>query len=151
MCWPSSNSSWTPSSSRSPDVRWLRALEAAVELTRASLELRLRPASRTFALLGEPRTDGVPDELVGIARFQEAERVGRAVARVARMLPWHPTCLRQALAVQRLLRRRKIACRLHLGVTHPSIGTAHAWVTVEGRPVVGRAGIESLVPLSAFR
>jgi hypothetical protein len=131
-------------------VRWLRALEAAVQLTRASFELRLRPTSRTIALLGEHRTDGRPDEVVGVAKLREAERAGRAVARVSRVLPWHPTCLRQALAVQRMLRRRKIACRLHLGVTHPSIGTAHAWVTVEDRPVVGRAGVESLMPLAAF-
>jgi hypothetical protein len=131
-------------------VRLLLAVEAAAQLTRASLELRLRRASRTIALLGEPRTYGVPDELVGTAKLREAERVGRAVARVAGVLPWHPTCLRQALAVQRMLRRRKIPCRLHLGVTHPSVGTAHAWVTVEGRPVVGRAGLEALVPLAAF-
>ena len=126
-----------------------------MQLTRASLELRLRPASRTIALLGEHQTHGRPDEVVGAAKLREAERVGRAVARVARVLPWHPTCLRQALAVQRMLRRRQIACRLHLGVTHPSVthtsgGTAHAWVTVEDHPVVGRAGVESLVPLAAF-
>jgi Transglutaminase-like superfamily len=131
-------------------VRWLRAVEAAVQLTRASLELRLRPASRTIALLGEHQPDARPDEVVGVAAMREAERVGRAVARVSGVLPWHPTCLRQALAAQRMLRRRKIACRLHLGVTHPRIGTAHAWVTVGDRAVVGRAGIESLVPLAAF-
>jgi hypothetical protein len=131
-------------------VRWLRALEAAVELTRASLELRLRPASRTIALLGERRTDSRLDEAVGEARLREAERVGRAVERVARALPWHPTCLRQALAAQRMLRRRRIACRLQVGVTAPSTGTAHAWVTVEDHAVVGRAGLESLVPLAAF-
>jgi hypothetical protein len=130
-------------------VRWLRALEAAVQLTRASLELRLRPASRTIALLGEHQPDARPDA-VGVAELREAERVGRAVARVARALPWDSTCLRQALAVQRMLRRRKIACRLHLGVTHPSVGTAHAWVTVGDRVVIGRAGVESLVPLAAF-
>jgi len=121
-----------------------------VELTRASLELRLRPASRTIALLGEHQADGRPGEVVGLAKLREAERVGRAVARVAGVLPWHPTCLRQALAVQRMLRRRQIACRLHLGVTQPSIGTAHAWVTVEDRPVVGQAGVETMVPLAAF-
>jgi Transglutaminase-like superfamily len=131
-------------------VRWLRALEAAVQLTRASLELRLRPASHTVALLGEHQTDARRDDVVGVAKLGEAEQVGRAVARVAHVLPWHPTCLRQALAVQRMLRRRKIACRLHLGVTHPSTGTAHAWVTVEDRAVVGRAGLDSHVPLAAF-
>jgi transglutaminase superfamily protein len=131
-------------------MRWLRGLEAAVQLTRASLELRLRPASRTVALLGELEAPGAPDEAVGAAKLREAQRVGSAVSRVARLLPWHPTCLRQALATQRMLRRRQIACRLHLGVTHPSVGTAHAWVTVEDRAVVGRSGLDCLVPLAAF-
>jgi hypothetical protein len=131
-------------------VRWLRALDAALQLTRASLELRLLPASRTVALLGEHQPEARRDHVVGVAKLREAEQVGRAVARVAQVLPWRPTCLRQALAVQRMLRRRKIACRLHLGVTHPSTGTAHAWVTVEDRPVVGQAGLDSQVPLAAF-
>ena len=131
-------------------MRWLRALEAAGELTRASLELRVLPSARTVALLGVLQTDDGPDPRVGAERLREARRVGGTVARVAGLLPWHPTCLRQALAVQRMLGRRNIASRLHLGVTHPAVGTAHAWVTVEDQPVVGRSGLECLVPLAAF-
>ena len=131
-------------------MRWLRALEGAFELIRATLELRLRAASRAVALLGELQADGAPDDSVAATKLREAERVGGTVAHLARVLPWHPTCLRQALAVQRMLRRRKIPCRLHLGVTHPSVGTAHAWVTVAGQPVVGSGGIDQLVPLAAF-
>jgi hypothetical protein len=126
-----------------------RTLEAVAQLTRASLELRLLPSTRTAGLLGTVRNvdddaSGGPDGMY------EAERVGRAVAGAARRLPWRPTCLRQALAVQRMLRRRGIAGRLHLGVTSPSEGTAHAWVTVDGHPVVGRPGLERYVPLATF-
>lgn len=128
------------------------ALEAAVELTRASLELRLLPAARTTALLGALQT-GEPVEQVerlGAARRREAERVGHSVTAVAWRLPWRPTCLRQALAVQRMLRRRGISARLHLGVASANVSTAHAWVTVDGRPVVGRRGIERFPALAAF-
>jgi hypothetical protein len=51
-------------------VRWLRASEAAVQLTRASLELRLRPASHTVALLGEHQTDARRDDVVSVAKLR---------------------------------------------------------------------------------
>lgn len=130
-----------------PDRR--RALEAGVQLARASLELAMVRSTRTVELLGE-RPTGDCTEQVGPVGQREAERLGRMVAAVARRLPWHPTCLRQALAVQRMLRRRGIASRLHLGVAGAGVSAAHAWVTVEGRAVVGRRGIERFVPIAAF-
>jgi Transglutaminase-like superfamily len=30
------------------------------------------------------------------------------------------------------------------------VSAAHAWVTVDGRPVIGRRGIERFVPIAAF-
>ncbi len=124
------------------------AVEATAQLTRATLELRLVPRARTVGLLGGLQTGEQPP--AGAAQLREAERVGRIVAGVARRLPWHPTCLRQALAVQRMLRRRGIAGRLHLGVTGATEAAAHAWVTVDGHPVVGRPGLERFVALAAF-
>ena len=129
-------------------ARWGRAVEAATELVRATLVLRLHPASHTVRLLGQVR-DAAQKEPVRADQLVEARRVGHIVDRVARVLPWRPTCLRQALAAQRMLRRRSIPCRLHLGVDRPG-GTAHAWVTVQDVPVVGRAGIERVVALAAF-
>ncbi len=127
-----------------------RALEAVADLTRASLELRLAPRRRTLARLGTLDADEA-EERVTPAQLQEAESVGAAVARVARAVPWHPTCLRQALAVQRMLRRRGVANRLHLGVAGGPAIEAHAWVTVQGQPVVGTRGLERYVPLAAFK
>jgi hypothetical protein len=133
---------------RLPAADRRRAATAAFELTRATVELRVYPRDRTVGLLGVVRngTDGP----VAAAGLREAERIGAIVERVAARLPWHPTCLRQAVAVQRMLRRRGIPSRLHLGVTNPSEGAAHAWVTVDGQPVVGGRGIERFVPLAAF-
>src|SRR5687767_10699228 len=131
-------------------MRAVRVLEAALELSRASLDLRLRPSRRTGGLLGAVQRPQQADRPVSASQLREAQRVGGTVTRVARLLPWRPTCLRQALAVQRMLRRRDISCRLRLGVTHPSIGTAHAWVTVADQPVVGRSGLERVTPLASF-
>jgi hypothetical protein len=132
-----------------PQADRIRHLEAIAQLTRASLELRLKPSRRTVALLGSVQRE---PETVSVDRSQleEAVLVGQAIARDARRLPWHPTCLRQALAAQRMLKRRGIASRLHLGVTSMSEGAAHAWVTVNGRPILGGQGLERYVPLAAF-
>jgi hypothetical protein len=134
---------------RLPAIDRRRKLEAAVELTRASLELRLVPSSRTASLLGTLQgADG--RQAVSSDELREAGRVGLVVAAAARRLPWRPTCLRQALAVRRMLRRRGIGARLHIGVTDASVGEAHAWVTVDGNPVIGRPGLERFVPIAAF-
>jgi Transglutaminase-like superfamily len=134
---------------RSPPSDRRRALEATAELTRASLEIRLLPRKRTVRLLGAVRP-GDTEEHAGPDALREATRVGDTAALVAARLPWHPTCLRQALAVQRMLRRRAIPSRLHLGVTSPTEATAHAWVTVDGQAVVGGSGVERVVQLAAF-
>jgi hypothetical protein len=125
------------------------AVEAALQLTRASLELRLAPRRRVVGLLGT--ADGDPtEEAVYAERTRQATQVGRMVTRIGDRLPWHPGCLRQALAVQRMLHRRAISSRLHLGVTGTRDASAHAWVTVGGQPVVGARGRERYVPLAAF-
>jgi hypothetical protein len=128
--------------------RWLR-IEAVVQLTRASVELRLLPSPRIARLHGAQQPVRADEHVPG-DRSVEAARIGRTVAGVSRRLPWHPTCLRQALAARRMLRRRGIACTLHLGVANASLIEAHAWVTVDGEPVVGRPGLERFVPLVAF-
>jgi Transglutaminase-like superfamily len=126
-----------------------RAVEAAVELTRASVVMRVLPSRRTAGLLGSPHSTR-PDVQVAPEKLDAAVRVGVTVARVASRLPWHPTCLRQAVAAQRMLRRRGIPCSLHLGVTGVREAKAHAWVTVDGKPIVGQAGLEQFIPLAAF-
>jgi hypothetical protein len=86
---------------------------------------------------------------VTATQLAEARRVAFAVARAADRLPWHPTCLRQAVALQRMLRRRGIACRLEIGMSTSS-REAHAWVTVHGQTVIGHRAPGSLVSLAGF-
>lgn len=122
-------------------------LEAGVALTRATLALRRVPEDQVASLLGTP-SPPTPDPPAGPG--PEARRVGRAVIRAAGLLPWHPTCLPQALAAQRMLRRRGIAHEGHLGVTKAEPFEAHAWVTVRGTPVVG-GPIHHATRLASFR
>lgn len=109
------------------------ALETVAYLSAASLAVRVASERRITRLLGVPvaRTDPI-----GPPGFQ-APRVARAVTLVARWLPWHPTCLPQAITTRWMLRRRGIDCEAHLGIVSTSPFKAHAWVTVRGAVVQG--------------
>jgi hypothetical protein len=125
------------------------AIESAVALTLASAFVATRSQSKTTRLLGhaqpvekesEPRRPPVP---------VDALRIGRAIERTAAVLPWHPLCLPTAVATVWLLRRRRIPCEAHLGITATAPPLAHAWVTVHGTVVQGGDTAE-ITELAAF-
>jgi hypothetical protein len=124
------------------------AAEAVCTLTVASVRLHWRPQSETSALLGDARPAAPPLAPTAGASL-EAIRVGRAVERVAAVLPWHPVCLPRAVAVTSMLRRRRIECRAHLGVRGDKPPEAHAWVTVGGVVVQG-APLDGVTELASF-
>lgn len=110
------------------------AAEAGLFLMLASVAKRVLPASRATRLLGSVAAPSSGDPLPPAG---EALLVGRAVDRVAQLLPWRPACLPQALATRAMLRRRGIDCVSHLGVVQTDPFRAHAWVTVNGSVVQG--------------
>jgi len=124
------------------------AAEASLWLTLAALVFTLLPSSRTIGLLGCRRHGGVlappsPGVLL------QAARIGRAVELVAGLLPWHPVCLSQAVAVRVMLRCRGIACETHLGMIGTDPARAHAWVTIDGVVLQGAID-EPITPLASF-
>lgn len=124
------------------------AVEAAITLTVASVRLRWRPQSETSGLLGDARPPS-PASAPAAGASSEAIRIGRAVERMATVLPWHPVCLPRAVAATSMLRRRRIECRAHLGVRGEKPPEAHAWVTVGGVVVQG-APIDGVTELASF-
>jgi Transglutaminase-like superfamily len=62
--------------------------------------------------------------------------VSSAVSSAARFVP-AATCLPQALAVERMLLRRGIACNVEIGVSVENGFAAHAWVVSGGATVHG--------------
>lgn len=119
------------------DGRWRLAVEASVALALASVAVRLVPDSRTARLLGTPVPAQAGEHPRAPAARAEAQRVGRAVAGVARVLPWRPVCLPQAIATRAMLRRRSIPATCHLGMLPGTPRAAHAWVSVDGVVVQG--------------
>ena len=76
--------------------------------------------------------------------------VGGMVRRVARHLPFEAACLPQAMAAQWMLRRRHVVSRLVFGIRRVARNgkTAyHAWLTVDGQPVIGGRNAGAFTPL----
>ncbi|WP_448192473.1 lasso peptide biosynthesis B2 protein [Azospirillum sp. sgz301742] len=130
-------------------------LEAVVWLAAASLALRLVPFRRLAPLLGpvrpsSPADDGPdPDE----AQERQARRVGAAVARATRFLPWEALCLPQAMAAKAMLARRGLRTTLHLGAMPDQEKgglSAHAWLMLGPLTVTGGATRPGYAELARF-
>ena len=84
------------------------------------------------------------------ATLDAARRVRWAVESAARVLPWHPVCLPQALAAKAMLGRRGIESTLYLGVDVTRELDAHAWVRVADVIVTGGPRDERFSVVSTF-
>lgn len=121
-------------------------IEAALALGLSSLLIRTIGFSRIARRLGRHMAEGPTS--ADPESMSDAARVRWAVDTAARVLPWKPVCLPQAIAATLMLRRRNIASTLYLGVDPTRSLDAHAWVrvgevTVTGGPVDQRFAVVS--------
>jgi Transglutaminase-like superfamily len=70
------------------------------------------------------------------ARVSLGLRSGRAVVRVLRLLPTDSRCLMRSLVLTRMLARRGVYATVVIGVRPGHSFAAHAWVEVDGHPVL---------------
>jgi Transglutaminase-like superfamily len=70
------------------------------------------------------------------------ERLARATARALGPLPGDTRCLMQSLTLTTLLARRGVESKLVIGVRPGEAFGAHAWVELEGRPLLASGGHE---------
>ena len=70
----------------------------------------------------------------------DAGRLARGTMRVLRHLPGDTRCLTQALVLSALLARRGVPSHVVIAVRDPRHFGAHAWVEVEGRPLLVPSG-----------
>ncbi|MGE5477120.1 MAG: lasso peptide biosynthesis B2 protein [Bacteroidales bacterium] len=141
--------------------RWswrLLVIEALACLALASVLLRLLPFRRLAPWLGPVSPAGAPSPHCepDDAQRKQALRVGAAVRRAARLLPWPVLCLPEAMAAKAMLARRGLRATLHLGA-HPGGGVAaeaglhaHAWLLLGSVEVTGGAERRAFVELARF-
>ncbi len=110
------------------DGLWLAS--AAMRLTAARASLVLRPGR---ALTRKPSRQRMSFWLRATPL-----QLARAVQRASRHLPFRPTCLEQALALDRLLGSAGLERTLVIGVRR--VGNAldaHAWIERDGHALIG--------------
>jgi len=124
-------------------------LEALFWLALVRLHMATRPFQKTLALHrrleGKAPPDPGPDP-------ELPARVEHAVERAARLLPG-THCLPQALAGRILLARRGIPCDLRIGVAGRGEEglSAHAWLEMDGRAILGARAGQTFTPLENGR
>ncbi len=69
-------------------------------------------------------------------RVRQGVGVGRAVVKVLRVLPTDGRCLMRSLVVTAMLARRGVFAKVVIGVRPDPTFAAHAWVEVDGQPVL---------------
>lgn len=119
--------------------------EAAIMLMLARLAVRFVPAARLFRWAGRP--------MKKVCRFagDDAKWVAWAIEYTANRPGMDTQCLPRALAAHAMLRRRGIASRLCLGVAREGCDvTAHAWIEIGGRILIGGEGSNGFTLLAAF-
>jgi hypothetical protein len=109
------------------------AAEIVLAYGRARRSLRREPIERVVAGL---RAGGPEPGRAAAEALPEAMRLARAVVRTMVFLPGDTRCLRRSLVLTRLLARRGIPSRLVIGArTRPQF-LAHAWVELDGVPIL---------------
>jgi hypothetical protein len=121
-------------------------VEAALLLLRARVQLAILPFSKVVVTHPGQTPYG---SLCGV---EQIPRVGWAVETAARFSPLTLTCLPQALAAWWMLQARGHPARLIYGVSNDGKTgfSAHAWVEVDGIPVVGGAAARGYTVLTSF-
>jgi hypothetical protein len=121
-----------------------RAAEAVTLLALAGIATRLLPFRWTVAAVGRLGSGGSPRE--------DAREIAQTMEACANRLPWRSVCFQRGLAAHVMLRRRGLPSVLHYGVEQsPERGlSAHVWVSVGGRVLVGAGGLAGHVCLARF-
>ena len=88
------------------------------------------------------------------AHLETARLIGQAIRSAASNTPWKSVCLPQAVVGQWMLKRRRIAATLYLGVTKAEDITeqhaAHAWLRCGNHILTGAAGYRVFTVVVSF-
>jgi hypothetical protein len=127
------------------------AAEASWWLLVAWLLLDVLPGNRYLRLL-PPKRSPEPQQPPGATPIAlEARAVSQVVDFLSQRLPVRSVCFHRAIAVDRMLRRRRIAHVMHYGVLRENGALkAHVWVTSAGVGVIGLAEAAPYTEIAQF-
>jgi hypothetical protein len=129
-----------------------RVLEAMAVLVLARAAVRTIPLRRLAWLTGPVSQGDASHQSTERSGDPRVRLVAASLRRGAARLPWHSGCLVRALAGGAMLRRRRIASTLVVGVARDAAGLrAHAWLVADGGTVCGGREAVDFRPIAAFR
>jgi hypothetical protein len=127
--------------------------EAALCLALARLSVLSIPFRHLSRRLGTHGRES-PAAALAVPTVRIVSDVGWSLRATSRRLPWRCACLEQGIAAKMMLRRRRIANTLYLGVAREgeagSPATAHAWLRSGHSVVTGAAGRERFTVVATF-
>ena len=128
--------------------QWLLLAEGFCSLGAAWIALRLVPFRRLASGRGDSGTESAAD--THTAR-RPVDGISWAVQAAGRRTPWKTTCLVQALAARRMLRRRGRTSTIYFGLTKDEAGEleAHAWLRCGTKVLTGSRGRRRYTVVSA--
>ena len=128
--------------------------EAVIRLALARLSLVFVPFNVLAARLGAvvpPAGDTSVAPPMPAAQQELVHKVGWAVTRAARYIPFRAVCLPQAIAAKAMLSGRGVASVMHFGVAKtPTELKAHAWLDAGQIEVTGYPVEASFVEVARF-
>jgi hypothetical protein len=130
----------------------LLLLEAFALLGVARLTVLILPFKWLAFSLGRRMNES--GTLISASDLQHARMVGQAIRSAAHNTPWKNVCLPRAVAAQWMLKRRRIAATLYLGVKKddkkPEKLAAHAWLRCGDVILTGAEGHRQFTVVSTF-
>lgn len=133
-------------------VERLLLVEAFLLLGVAWLLVQTVPFRWLTATLGKTMHESATT--LSATDLELAGLTGAAVRAAANHTPWPSVCLPQAVAAQWMLRRRRIAATLYLGVAKAPTATpglaAHAWLRCGDQILTGAAGRQQYTVVTTF-
>jgi hypothetical protein len=142
---------------RAPLERQALLVEAAVDLLVSRVLLKTVPFPKLARRWGAFVPPSDPRAGSGLARPCDeqaaiAGKVGDAVRRAARNVPFGAVCLPQAMAARRMLERRTIPSVMHFGAAKGQDKPidAHAWLDAAGVKVTGYPVANGFVEMGCF-
>ena len=130
----------------------LLLMEVFVLLSIARPAILVLPFKRLAVSLVRHRNE--TDMQISASDLNIARKVGQAVCSAANYTPWESACLFQAVAAQWMLKRRRIADTLYLGMakdeTKPEKLAAHAWLRCGSIILTGAEGHQQFTVVTTF-
>jgi hypothetical protein len=114
----------------------------SVEVVRTYLTARAAMKADDLPVALEHLRTRAPGRPPGAVDVEESRALGRAVCRTLTVLPTDSRCLIQALVLTRMLAQRGQESTLVIAVRRGEEFLAHAWVEVDGAPVLDPGGAD---------